>query len=155
MTYEVTFQGHSLRCAEVHDSQPCGKHSIGHCRDCSKPLCKDCDTIGEIISYSLCRACALAEIIKRNNEKKNATVLEKADELVGGDRQKTYGPPAENYRRVAEAWSAILNYEISPRDVCLCMIVMKAVRDAHSPKEDNIIDIAGYARVIELIEKGE
>lgn len=118
----------------------CGKHK------CIRPNEKD----GGVYYY--CVACYQH---KPWLEAEGPTVLERAAELVDGPRQESYGHPADSFERAAQAWSAVLGHHVSPRAVCQCLIALKLVRDAHSPKEDNIVDIAGYARVIELIEKGE
>lgn len=78
-------------------------------------------------------------------------ILEEAEKLTGGDRQKDYGHPAEDYARVAAMWTAILGTEVAPDKAALCMIAIKISRLCNSRKLDSLVDIAGYARVIELI----
>lgn len=80
------------------------------------------------------------------------TVCQEADELTrdGGERRKDYGGVVDFGRRAAMAWSAILNSEVTPEQVYLCMIAYKAVREANAPKRDNLVDVCGYARVIEI-----
>lgn len=77
--------------------------------------------------------------------------LQIADELVGGDRNDDYGHPAHDFARTAKMWSAILGVEVSPDKVPLCMIAVKISRLCHSKKHDSIVDIAGYARTLELV----
>ena len=51
-------------------------------------------------------------------------------------------------------WGVILDVgPLSAEDVALCMIAVKLARQATRPKRDNIVDIAGYARVLELIQQ--
>lgn len=90
------------------------------------------------------------------NELISETVLEEAARLVGGDRQKHYGHPIDNYNKLALAWTAILYDKLEAEGLdaldCVRMLaVMKMVRDTHTPKRDNWVDIAGYARVGEMI----
>ena len=75
-----------------------------------------------------------------------AYFLDKADELINGKRAKDYGDARDNHQRIADIWSAILDTEVTPEQVCACMIGLKLARLANSTKlEDNWIDIAGYA----------
>jgi|2_EtaG_2_1085320.scaffolds.fasta_scaffold01027_2 hypothetical protein len=82
---------------------------------------------------------------------KGQTVLEEAEGLVEGPRQEAYGHPRDNYRRTAQLWSAILDTEISPEDVVLCMMGVKLARMGNAVKRDSIVDVAGYARVLEMV----
>jgi Domain of unknown function (DUF6378) len=64
------------------------------------------------------------------------------------ERESQYGPPGVSLRRTAAAWSALLGVEITPSDVCLMMIVLKASRLMHdSGQSDSWVDIAGYAAI--------
>lgn len=76
---------------------------------------------------------------------------DKAKELVGGDRQSTYGHPFEDFSRTAQIWSAILGCPVSPNQVALCMVGVKISRETHKHKDDNIIDAHGYLDCLELV----
>lgn len=80
------------------------------------------------------------------------TILAEAERIVAGPRRDTYGSPLENHTRTAAMWSAYLGVTITPRQVCELNILQKVSRDAHSPKRDNLVDIAGWARNAELCE---
>lgn len=67
--------------------------------------------------------------------------------LVDGDRQADYGEPVENMRRIGECWRAAFGWDASPRHVALAMIFVKAVREANKPKQDNLVDVHGYADI--------
>ena len=67
--------------------------------------------------------------------------------LVDGDRQTDYGPPADNMRRIGLAWSAILDCDVTPAQVALCMAALKLVREAYRHKPDNLIDAHGYVDI--------
>lgn len=72
--------------------------------------------------------------------------LIKANELVNGDRAKEYGPPSENFAKIAKMWSVILKQEVSLTQVTLCLIALKMTRLINSEMhEDSFVDIAGYA----------
>ena len=83
------------------------------------------------------------------------TILQEADEITEGARQLMYGPPKQCFDQLAVVWSIILGTTVTARQVNLCQIAMKLLRDAHHPKRDNLVDMAGYARVIEMCEEGE
>ena len=63
-------------------------------------------------------------------------------------RGESYGSPAENFERIAIMWSAILQQNITVKDVGCMMIALKMARLQETPDhEDSWIDIAGYAAV--------
>lgn len=64
------------------------------------------------------------------------------------DRGAAYGTAKKTHARIAEMWSAVLGQEITPAQVALCMILVKAARLTETPDHhDSIVDIAGYAQV--------
>ncbi len=74
----------------------------------------------------------------------NGEILTRAHALINSDRQAEYGPPAESFDRIASLWSAYLGQSISPRDVAICMALLKLGRESFKHKEDNLLDAAGY-----------
>lgn len=77
---------------------------------------------------------------------KKEQILDKAKELISNERLKHYGPPKENFARIAKIWTAILGTEIRPSHVALCMIGLKIARLQETPNhDDSWIDLAGYA----------
>lgn len=82
------------------------------------------------------------------------TILTKAQELIYGDRANDYGSPLESFTRIGKCWAAILNIEaVTPEQVALCLSALKMIREAVKHKEDNIIDLAGYAGTLEKLIK--
>lgn len=82
-------------------------------------------------------------------------VLEDALKCVNGEREKQYGNPEDNFRRIAKRWSLYLTelyedegvvIELDPIDVARMMIEFKLAR-ANGPKDklDNYIDMIGYS----------
>lgn len=67
-------------------------------------------------------------------------------------RQGEYGEPIQHFRNVANAWEAILHTKITSEQVILCMIALKVLREANLHKHDNLVDIAGYARLLERVK---
>ena len=80
------------------------------------------------------------------------TILEEAAALVDGPRAFIYGHPRINIARIAALWSIYLSAPISPIDVCHLMVLMKVARAMSGvPNRDTLVDIAGYARVAEML----
>ena len=82
----------------------------------------------------------------------NDSILLEADKLVAGDRQWAYDHPWDNCSKIAKIWSVICEKEVEPRQVAMCMIGVKLAREVHRHKDDNLIDIAGYAQVAALAQ---
>jgi hypothetical protein len=80
-----------------------------------------------------------------------AAVLDEAKSLVCGDRNASYGPPNQDFKRTADMWTALLQFKLRdgeslrPQDVAAMMICLKMSRAQHSKKRDNWVDTAGYA----------
>lgn len=78
---------------------------------------------------------------------KREDILNEAGNCVLRDRESQYGSPENSFEMIADFWTTYLNERaiISPRDVAAMMALLKIARIAHSQKEDNWIDLAGYA----------
>jgi len=73
-------------------------------------------------------------------------ILNQATAIVTVDRNADYGEPEQNFKQIAEMWSAYLEARIYPHDVAAMMVLLKVARIANTPgKEDHWVDIAGYA----------
>lgn len=98
---------------------------------------------------------------------KSGEMLEKAVQIVGGERAKDYGDKLQNHQRIANLWNEWLRETrktenmvsegniIHPYDVAMMMLLVKVARLMHSPgHQDSHIDIAGYASILEEIGNG-
>ncbi len=85
------------------------------------------------------------------------SILQEAERICNGERNDDYGHPLDDYTRTAALWSTLLSdYLIKPipaEKAALCMIAVKLSREVHKSKRDNLVDIAGYANVIDKIHK--
>lgn len=74
------------------------------------------------------------------------SVSEEAHDIIHGERQAAYGDPRINLRRIAQAWSAVLGYEVTANQVALCMAALKLVRESTGTGgvRDNYVDAIGY-----------
>lgn len=81
-------------------------------------------------------------VISRN------TILEKAKTIINGERQGTYGKPEDSFSVISLLWSAYLGRDLTTADVANMMILMKVARNSSGVyKEDNWVDICGYAAI--------
>jgi hypothetical protein len=95
----------------------------------------------------------------------NKSILKEAHEIIYGDREKTYGHPSKNLKAIAEMWNLYLVANgvaekdggiLVAQDVAVMMILLKAARLANDPDHrDSIVDIAGYAALIERCDENQ
>ena len=77
---------------------------------------------------------------------KRIDTLNRAAEAINGERQQSYGNPEDNFGRIASMWSSYLGIDIKRKDVAAMMILVKIARvSSNQYKDDNWVDIAGYA----------
>lgn len=92
------------------------------------------------------------------------TILEEAGRLTSGDRNSAYGHPYYDYSCVAALWTAMLKHagylkleagNQLPPDLCaLMMCALKLVRLSQNlVHRDSLVDLAGYARLVEMIQE--
>ena len=79
-------------------------------------------------------------------------ILEMANTCVNGDREGDYGSPENSFRTIASLWNAYIFGRpdsceaLYPKDVAAMLALLKIARIAGGKKkEDNWIDLAGYA----------
>ena len=80
-----------------------------------------------------------------------SNVLHDADAIVSGERWDEHGDPCINLNRIAAMWAATFGWDVTGEDVALAMILFKISRAKAGHTRDNLVDIAGYARTIEMI----
>ena len=82
-------------------------------------------------------------------------ILEAAAKCVCGDREQDYGSPENNFKIIAQLWSAYSGFEFDAKDVAAMLALLKIARIASGhAKEDNWVDLAGYAACGGEIESG-
>ena len=65
-------------------------------------------------------------------------------ELIAS-RQATHGPAFQNHCNIAALWSAYLGVLLSPEQVAVMMMLLKAARTKGGYSKDHYDDMAGYA----------
>lgn len=88
-----------------------------------------------------------------NSNDYTKSVLQLAEEITSTERVVEYGHPAVNFADIAQMWSVILKTNVTPTQVGLCNIATKICRQLNAQKRDNLVDIAGYAKAIDLVNQ--
>jgi hypothetical protein len=91
---------------------------------------------------------------------KNLNILEEANTIIHGARNKSYGHPAKNHGLTSQYWQVYLKNRPNPADplsaidVCFLNILQKISRSQNGvdPTRDTLTDIAGYAGNVEMIQ---
>lgn len=81
---------------------------------------------------------------------KRTEILDAAKRCICGDREQDYGSPEDSFGTIAGLWNAYLGAslvaEIDAKDVAAMLALLKIARIASGhAKEDNWVDLAGYA----------
>lgn len=72
-------------------------------------------------------------------------ILDVAKALIVGDRHEQHGEAHQNFARIAGMWSLILNADVEPHQVALCMAALKISRATSNPNnDDSFVDGCGY-----------
>lgn len=91
---------------------------------------------------------------EKPKENKRTEILEKAKEIINGQREEDYGSPIANFNTIAGMWTHYLNTEIYAEDVCAMMAMLKFARVRNgNGTEDCWIDAAGYAALAAEVER--
>ena len=85
--------------------------------------------------------------------------LDRAKELINGDRQRDYGPADENFACIAAFWSTYLSVatgnhvELTGKQVAHLMSLLKIARLAKTPThDDSVVDAVGYLALAERVK---
>jgi hypothetical protein len=91
---------------------------------------------------------------RKPRTERQLTVAQEAHKLVG-DRRKEYGGALESMTRIANLWSEVYDTSVTPQQVGLSMILLKvsrAIKQGQHIGRDTLVDIAGYAELLEMVE---
>jgi Domain of unknown function (DUF6378) len=80
------------------------------------------------------------------------TIFEEAQNIIYGDRERTYGHPSKNLSNISLFWRTYVvarfgkEIEFEAVDVCAMMRLLKEARLINQPEHrDSIVDLCGYA----------
>jgi hypothetical protein len=109
------------------------------------------------VAVSCVRILVWWRFLKRRKTMKRAEILEAARVCVCGERQQDYVTPENNFETIGLLWGVYLRAShpelakvmainhINAKDVATMMGLLKVARIATGYKEDNFVDLAGYA----------
>ncbi|AMS01046.1 hypothetical protein SEA_ARCHERNM_52 [Mycobacterium phage ArcherNM] len=82
------------------------------------------------------------------------SILTQAEEIINGQRALDYGDALENHQRIANLWNTYLQKNVvDHNDVAMMMILLKIARFMENGyHHDTVVDIAGYAGVLEKMQ---
>ena len=83
----------------------------------------------------------------------DSTLAADAVQAVTGPRQRDYAHPKVNFQRIANLWSIVLDVDITPKQVALCMIQVKIAREINRHTRDNIVDLIGYSLTLDACQE--
>ena len=89
------------------------------------------------------------DIVEENKQ----SILSEAEEIVNGSRHSDYGDTRESFSRVATIASVMTGKELSPDDCCAVMMAVKLVRESFNHKRDNLVDLCGYAELMNQLKE--
>lgn len=132
---------HDFMIYEDYTGEEVYREPINYCPVCGEPLSdaakeKERITLDYVIQKKMTRA----------------DILDAAKQCVCTDRDQQYGSPENNFKTIADMWSAYFTaklghkVEIEPHDVAAAMSLLKIARISNGkPKADSWVDLAGYA----------
>lgn len=92
--------------------------------------------------------------IEESSRKETKSILEEAIEIVNGSRRTDYGDPVESFKRIAQMANLMSNSnDFTPVKCCIVLMATKLTRESNAHKRDNIVDLAGYGYILQLLEE--
>lgn len=89
------------------------------------------------------------------NEENKQSILEEAKAIIEGSRQSDYGDPVDSFDKIAKTASMIAGKDLSPKECCAVLMAVKIVRERHRHKRDNLVDLCGYAHIMNELNESE
>jgi hypothetical protein len=94
--------------------------------------------------------------------KEEKSILLEAEDIVNGVRASDYGSAEESFAKIAYITNLMLdggeklnmqtNGEIGLTVACKVLMAVKLSRQSHKHKRDNLVDLCGYAELLNRIE---
>lgn len=83
------------------------------------------------------------------------SILKEAQDIRNGARAVDYGDAVVGFELIAQIASLLLGKEVTAKECCTILIALKLSREAHAHKRDNLVDLCGYADILQLIHEKE
>ena len=94
-------------------------------------------------------------VIFKEIKTENKSILYEEEDIVNGRRQYDYGDAKESFSRIATIASVMTGKELVPEDCCAVLMAVKLVRESFNHKRDNLVDLCGYAHIMNEIVESE
>ena len=92
-------------------------------------------------------------VIFKEIKTENKSILSEAEEIVNGSRHSDYGDAKESFSRIATIASVMTGKELAPEDCCAVLMAVKLVRESFAHKRDNLVDLCGYAELMNRLKE--
>lgn len=77
--------------------------------------------------------------------------LKEAEKLTNNDRNEQYGSITESFKLYSEICKVNFGLEIEPHQIAQVLMAIKLGRQKFRPKDDNLIDLAGYTKILAVL----
>jgi hypothetical protein len=74
-------------------------------------------------------------------------ILKEADQIVNQrseEKERMYGPFSDSMELASSIATLLTGKNMETKDMYMCMVSLKLSREAHSHKEDNLLDAVAY-----------
>ena len=90
------------------------------------------------------------------NDTINKSILAEAEDIVNGNRKSDYGDAAYNFHRIANIVNSMYpQLNINAQQCCAVLMSVKLIREGFRHKRDNLVDLCGYAHIMNEIVESE
>lgn len=92
------------------------------------------------------------DVIFEEIKTENKSILSEAEEIVNGSRHSDYGDAANNFHRIANIVNSMYpQLNINAQQCCAVLMAVKLIREGFRHKRDNLVDLCGYAHIMNEI----
>ena len=81
-------------------------------------------------------------------------VLDKAKELLTGDRAKAYGNVVDNFEAIRDVANVMLkrkNIKLDIEDIAMVLVALKIAREGNKHSFDNVVDGSAYLQILNIM----
>ena len=94
------------------------------------------------------------EMDAMNKKEEVKSILTEAESIVNGDRNVQYGNPKEAFKEYSNILEATFGIKLTPAEICKVQIAIKLGRLKYKYKRDSVVDLCGYAEILNRLENG-
>lgn len=82
------------------------------------------------------------------------SVLLEAESIVNGDRDVQYGDSLKAFTEYSNILETNFGIKLTPSEICKVQMAIKLGRLKYKYKRDSIVDLCGYAEILNRLENG-